>query len=113
MKRTVATVAVALLVPGCGSGGLGLVDFCNQQYQLQCPRWFGCQTPNVQQTFGSEAGCENFYAGVCKTSTECQEGYIYHPDVASQCLAAYASQSCAEVNQSVTPAACQGVCTPP
>jgi hypothetical protein len=110
MKRTVAVLTLCLFVPGCDSS-LGIVDFCNQQYKVQCAHWYTCHTPNVP--FGSQAACEDYYAGVCKTSTECQGGFTYHPDAASHCVAAYLSQSCDEVNQSVTPSVCESVCTLP
>jgi hypothetical protein len=54
-------------------------------------------------------GCVNQTSGQC-ASTACPAGKTFDPSAADQCIAAYPSASCFDLEHAIFPAVCNQVC---
>jgi hypothetical protein len=103
-----AALALAIAVTGCG-GGNGVQDYCKKGVQAVCQRLFACDPQGAAQLYGSEASCESQNGSQCSNS-ECPSGKTFDQSAADQCLAAYASASCSDLEQGIYPSVCSTTC---
>ena len=109
MKRAVGvTLALAMIGAGCG-GSSSVQDYCRRGVDTLCSRLFACDSQAAGQQFGSQSGCVNQLGGQC-SSMECTGGTHYDQSAADQCLAAYPSTSCSDLEQGIYPQVCNQVC---
>jgi hypothetical protein len=111
MRRALVAVSLGLAVAGAGcSGDSGsLQDYCRRGVDAICNRFFACDPQGAAQQFGSQSGCVNQFSGQC-SSTTCTGGKTFDQSAADQCLAAYPSASCSDIENGVYPAVCSQVC---
>ena len=110
MKRAMVGAILALAMVGAGCGGRSNVqDYCRRGVETICSRLFACAAQAAGQQFGSQSGCENQLGGQC-SDTECPGGTTFDQSAADQCLAAYPSTSCSDLQQGIYPAVCSQVC---
>ena len=111
MKQAMLGVAVGLVLIGAGCGGSdgNLQDYCRRGVDAICSRFFACDAQAAAQQFGSQSGCVTQLGGQC-SSTTCTDGKTFDQSAADQCLAAYPTASCSDIENGVYPAVCSQVC---
>ncbi|HEY1906782.1 MAG TPA: hypothetical protein VGG91_12110 [Myxococcaceae bacterium] len=110
MRRGIvgATLAVSMAAAGCGSS-TNAADYCREGVAAICTQLFNCDAQTAQQLYGSESGCVNQTSGQC-TGTACPTGKTFDQSAADQCIAAYPSASCTDLEHAIYPAVCNQVC---
>jgi hypothetical protein len=110
MKRAVmgATLALSVLSAGCGGGG-NVQDYCRRGVDALCSRLFACDSQAAGQEFGSQSGCVSQLGTQC-SNTECPGGTSFDQSAADQCVAAYSSANCSDLQNGIFPSVCSQVC---
>jgi hypothetical protein len=110
MRRAVVTVALALAIAGAGCGSSSNVkDYCHQGVQALCARLFGCDPETATELYGSQSNCVSQNEGQCSNG-DCTGGKTFDQSAADQCLAAYPSASCSDLEHGIFPEVCSQVC---
>jgi len=110
MKHAVATATLAVALAGAGYGSsTSVLDYCQNGVQAICARLFDCDPQTATQLYGSQSNCVNQNNGQCANGT-CTGGKTFDQSAADQCLAAYPSASCTDLEHGIFPAVCSQVC---
>jgi len=117
MRRILVATVLALACAGCSSNSNSSttdpVQLCKNFVTATCNRVFACFPTEAAQVYTSASNCiTTVSAQACTTqNVTCDPGKTFNTANANQCATEYANQSCADIQNGVTPTSCSNVCT--